>query len=198
MRNAESVSRHSAAGGATLRPSRSDGVDWRPGRQAASRARRFGEPFAWTARRAMDRRAAPAPWMGVRLSVRVHDANPPLWRLVHAIRRDAPRHYRERHSRAKRSRTCRDGLLLAFPGYRQTARPPCRHRSHHARVHARLGLARRRGRLAAKVSPCDWRRRARNLGILPDSALARMVGAMASVYTAFAVDSSSGFAKDRR
>ena len=99
---------------------------------------------------AMDRRAASAAWMGVRLPVRVHDAHPALRRPVHAIRRDTPRGHGERHSRAQRSGAGRNGLLRAFAGHRPVARAPRRHGSHDACVHARPGLARRRRGVAAQ------------------------------------------------
>jgi len=83
---------------------------------------------------------APAPCMGMRISLRVHDAHPPLRRSLHAARgRDASAD-RGRHPRAERILSIEDGLLLSLASRRAVPREARHDRAAHPGVHAWLGV----------------------------------------------------------
>ena len=112
----------------------------------APRALADGESLSLGTRRVtLDRHAAPAPRLGVRLPPRDAHAHPALRRSVHPGRERSSRPDRGRHFRPQRGLPAAHGLLLPHPERATASRASRGPRAHHAGLHARQRVAGRWG-----------------------------------------------------
>ena len=91
---------------------RCHGIDRRPCRSGAARARRWRAALSGQALRALVRHAASAARVGMRLSDGRTNLDAAVWRPVHAGRRRSSAHHGVGHSWAERGFPPQDGLLL--------------------------------------------------------------------------------------